>query len=115
MKAVEAAVEGGLADGIVDDVDAFASGEALDLSFEVLLGVENHVGCACLAGELGFGLGGNSCDDARANACGDLSEEQADTAGSGMHQRRVAFFKRIGGERKIVRGHSLQQGCGRAL
>src|ERR1700684_227833 len=101
MKAVEAAVAGGLADGIVDDVDAFASGEALDLSFEVLLGVENHVGCACLAGELGFGLGGDGGDDAGSDASSDLREEQANAAGSSMHQRRVAFFKRIGGEGQI--------------
>jgi len=50
----QAAIEGGLADGIVDDGDAFAGGEFADFRGEVFLGVEDgFVGAGC-AGERGF-------------------------------------------------------------
>ncbi len=114
-QAVEAPLKGGLAHRVVDHVDALAAGEALDLGFEVLLGVEDHVGGAGLARELGLGWGGDGSDDARADACSHLREQQAHAAGSGVHQRRVAGFQRKGGVGKIVRGHALQHGGGGLL
>ena len=55
-QAVEALLKGRLAHRVVDHVNALAAGEPLDLRLEVLLGVENHLGGAGLARELGFGL-----------------------------------------------------------
>jgi hypothetical protein len=51
--------------------------QALDPLHEVLPRVENHLVGAGLAGELGFLLGGDGPDDARAAHLGDLAEEQA--------------------------------------
>ena len=75
---------------VVDYIDALAAGEALDLGLEVLLGIENHVGGAGFARELSLGLGGDGSDDARADARRDLRKQQADAAGAGVHQGRVA-------------------------
>ena len=100
---------------VVDHVDALAAGEALDLGLEVLLGVENHVGGAGFARELGLCLGGDGGDDARADARCDLREQQADTAGAGVHQRGVARLERVGGVSEIMRGHALEHGGGGVL
>ena len=82
---------------------------------KVLLGVENHVGGAGFAGELGFGRRGDGGDDAGADVFGDLGEEQADATGPGMNQGRVSRLEREDGTGEVVGGHSLQHGGGGLL
>ena len=67
-QAVEAAVEGVLADGVVDDVDALAVGDALRLLDEVLLGVEDHLIRPGPLGELSLLLGPGGPDHGCARA-----------------------------------------------
>src|SRR5262249_41866512 len=70
VEAVEAAIEGGPADRVVDDVDAFVVGEVARLGDEILLGVEDDVVGAGLAGELCLGFGADRANDAGAALLG---------------------------------------------
>src|ERR1700738_2101294 len=95
-KAVEAAVETGLADGVIDHVHTLVAGESLHLGDKVLLGVENYLGGPRLARKLSFLRSGDGGDDARADAGCHLRQQQPDTAGAGVHQRGVSGFERKG-------------------
>src|ERR1035441_976727 len=111
-EAVEALLERGFADGVVHDIDTFAISDALDPAVELLLSVENYIGGAGLAGEFGFGGRGDSGDDAGAQARGHLGEQQANAAGTGMHQSRVSGLEREGGIGEVMSGHALEHGRG---
>jgi hypothetical protein len=62
-KTVEAFIKGGLAYRVVDYVDSLPFCNFLDLSFEVLLGVENDIGGAGFTGELSLCWRGDGGDD----------------------------------------------------
>src|SRR5258707_6505597 len=63
---LEILVERRLPDAVVDDVDSKAAGQPLGLSLEVLLGIEDHLVSAGLAGQLRLLPRANRTDDARA-------------------------------------------------
>ncbi len=65
--------------------------------------------------ELGFGLGGDGGDDARAQPRRHLREQEAHTACACVHQRGVASLERKRGMAEIMRGHALEHGGSRAL
>src|ERR1035441_3596759 len=64
---VEAFLKRGLADGIVDHVDATSTGEAPGLHVELLLRIEDDFVGAGLARDLGFLRGGYGAQDAGAD------------------------------------------------
>ena len=107
-QAIQALVERRLADRIVDDLNALAAGDPLDLFLEVLARVEHDVVGARLARELRLLVGRHRRDDARAAQLRDLREQQADAAGARVHEARVAGLQRIGGAGEVVRGHALE-------
>src|ERR1035437_5138861 len=112
---VEAFLKRGLTDGIVDHVDAAATGEASGLDVELLLGVEDDfVGAGC-ARELGLLRGGNGAEDAGADVLGHLHRQSAGAARGGMHEAGVAGFQRKRGVGEIVSGHALKHGGGRCV
>ena len=106
--AVEALLEGGLADGVVVDLHALAVGQPLHLGHDVLLRVEDHVVGTRAARQLGLVVRGDGADHACAPQLRHLAEEEADTAGGGMHETGVALLQRIRRAREIVRGQTLQ-------
>ena len=115
LETEEGLVEGGLADGVVDDGEAFAGGEVFDLVGEVGPGVENGVVGAGFAGELGLGFGRDGGEDAGSERFGDLGKEEAGAAGSGVDEDGVAGLDGIGGVGEVVGGHALEEGGGGLL
>src|SRR5882672_8762416 len=65
FETVEALVEGGSADGIVNHVHALAAGDLFHFREKIRLRVKNKLICAGLSRELGLGFRGH-----RANHCG---------------------------------------------
>ena len=76
------------------------------------MGVENYIGSAGFAGELGLGGRGNGGDDAGADARGHLGEQQAYAARAGMNQCRVSCLERECGIGEVMGGHALKHGRG---
>src|SRR5207248_782121 len=107
-QAVDAALPRVLANGVVDDLQALATGDALHFRGEVLPRVEDRLVGAGLPRELGLLFGGHGADHLRTAQARDLAEDQADAARRGVHQTGVTLLQRIRGAREIVRGHALQ-------
>ena len=97
-----------LAHGVVDDVDAFAARDTVRLLDEVLLGVEDDLVGPRLPGELRLLLGACGPDHGRPPQLRDLDEKEPDTAGRGVHERRLAFLQREGAVRQVVCRHPLE-------
>ncbi len=111
-QAVQAFLERGLADRVIDDVDAASAGQALDLGFEVGLRVEDHVVGAGVASQLGLGRRRGGADHTRADVVRGLAQQQPDAAGCRMHERRLAWLEGPDVSHQHVHGHRLQsQSC----
>ena len=83
---LEALVEGGPPHRIVDHLQPAATRQALHLGDEILLGVENDVAGSRLAGEHRLLRGRCRADHRRADARGDLAEQEPDASGRRMHE-----------------------------
>ena len=107
-QAVQALVECGLADRIVDHVHTFAARQPFRLGFEILLGVEDRVLSTRLFGKLRLFFGRDGADHVRAHPPGDLDDEQSQSACRGMDQRRVSAAERERAVGQVMRRHALQ-------
>ena len=87
---VQALLEGGGANGVVDDIDTFAVGQPFGFGFEVLFGVEDDFVGSRVSCELGFGLRRDRADYAGADILRELRDEQARSACRRVHERSVA-------------------------
>src|SRR5450756_759936 len=77
---VEAFLKRGLADGIVDHIDAAATGEAPRFHVELLLGIKDDFVGAGIARDLRLLHGGNGAQDAGAKVLGHLHRQSAGAA-----------------------------------
>ena len=111
-QAVETLFESRLADRVVHHIDPFAMREALDLGFEILLGVEDHIGGASFARQLRLGGGRDSRNDSRTDARSHLRQQQTHAARTRVYQYSFAGLQRVGGIGQVMRGHALQHGGG---
>ena len=79
-----------------------------DFRREVDVVVEDDVVGAGAARERGLLAGADGGDDARAGGLEHLGEEEADAAGSGVHERDVAGLRLAAAVDEVVRRHALQ-------
>lgn len=108
-------LEGGFADGVVDDGEATTVGEFFDARGEVFASVEDYFvssGRACKSSLL---FGGDGGEDAGAECLGHLDEEQAGAACTGVDEDLVATLDGIGGVGEVVGGDALSEGGGGLL
>src|SRR5215469_12825685 len=110
----ERLLEGSLADGVVDDVEALG-GQLLDASGEVLAGIEDDFVGSGLSGEFGLLIGGDGGKDAGPEGFGNLSKQETDAAGSSVDEDVVTGTNRIGRVGQVVGGHALKHRGGRLL
>ena len=92
-QAVERFQEGVPADRIVDDRQLVAAGDPFDLGDEILARIDDRVGAAMGARELGFFVGADGADHRRAERLGPLADDQPDAARRGMDQDRLARLR----------------------
>jgi hypothetical protein len=114
-KTLERLLNGGLADGVVDDGEAFTAGDFMDAANEVFTGVEDDVVGSGLAGECGFLFCRHGGDHVDAETLGDLDEEKTCSAGAGVDKYLVAELGDEGGEEQVVGGHALEERGGSLL
>jgi hypothetical protein len=107
-QAVQAHLERGLADRVVDDVYASLAGDALHRLVERLFRVEDDVVRAGGACDLGLRVGRDRADDARAEHLRRLHEKAAGAAGGRMHEAGIALLQRVGRMREVMRRHPLK-------
>ena len=87
-------LEGRLADRIVDHRHALPARDLAHALDEILLGVDDRMIAAVCARDLGLFLAADGADHGRAEMLRPLAHDQADTAGRGMDQDRVAGLDR---------------------
>ena len=87
---VDRALVGRAADAVVDDRHAGPVGDLPDPGRDVLAGVDDGVLAAVRHGDGGLRVRGDAADDLDAEQARPLREEQADPAGRGVQQHRVA-------------------------
>ena len=110
-QALQRVLKGSLADGVVDDGEAFGH-DFLHRIDEALLRVKHDVVGAGFAGESGLLFGRDGRDHARAEHLEHLRDEQADAAGARVREHGVAALHAVGVMHEVVRGEALQQNGG---
>ena len=105
----EAGVEHRLADAVVHHVERARPGDLGDRLGEVDVAVEDHVIGAGGARELGLLGGSDRGEHLGAQALGDLDQEQADAAGTGVDETAAARREWIGVGGEVVGGHALER------
>ena len=114
-KTGQAGLERRGAHAVVDGRDTIAVGQLADAGPElcgaplVVAGIVEHLHRTGLPGQFGFVRGRYRRDHRGREAGCPLREDQADTAGPGMHQHGVALLHRIRRLDQVVRCHTLQQ------
>ena len=111
-QAADALIESGLAYSVIHGPYALAVGSLFNLFSEVLLGVQDHVVCAGLLGQLGLLLGGHGGENEPAQLLDHLGQKQTHAAGPSVDDHSVAFLHSVGGVAQIVGGHTLKDGRG---
>ncbi len=106
----EGLVEGGLAYGVVDGVEAGAGGEGLNFCSEVFVGVEDDFVGSGFAGELSLFFVRDGSEDTRSEGLGHLGEQETDASGTGVDENLIARVDGIGRVRKVMGGHALKYG-----
>ena len=109
-QAGDALVEGVLPHGVVDYVDALASGGLLGLLCEVLLRVVNHHVGSSVLGKSGLRRGGHGSDGGCADVLGQLNEKQAHSTCPRVYQASLTGLQLVGAHHQIVGRHALQEG-----
>ena len=104
---IQAALESGLRDRIVNHVHTAAFGKALHL-----IGVNDGFVAAVLARDARFLFGRYGAEHVRAEHLRHLHDETAGAARRRVHQAGVASLQRKRGMRQVMRRHALQQGRG---
>src|SRR5580765_8740523 len=87
FETIEALVESGSADGIVNHVHALAAGDLFHLREKIRLRVENKLIRAGLARELGLGFRGHRADHSGAAHFGKLNQQESHASRCGMNER----------------------------
>ena len=98
---------------VEDNLDPFTVGKPANLSFKVLLSVENDVICSRAARHFSFLASRNGGVDVHPQAFEHLDDQQTHAARPGVYQRPVARMQRHDVVHQEMGGHGLQQG-GRA-
>ena len=104
---VQTLFERRLAHRVIHHIHAFAAGQPFRLRLKINLRIKNDFVGSRRSRQLGFFLGRNRRNHARPNVVRHLHQQQPNSAGSGMNQRRLAFLQRIRVMRKVVRRHPL--------
>src|SRR5437016_11876253 len=95
-QAVEALIERGLTNRIVDNMNPLVVREPLDLGLEIDLCVEDDLVRAGRTRQERLLLGRNRAKHPRATLFCELDDQPSGTARSGMHQNIITEFDRIG-------------------
>ena len=99
--------EGGLADAVIDDVDAPAPGRFAHLCHPVFVARVEGVGGAVGLGARDFFIRAGERDDFCAERAAPLDQQRADAAGCGMDQDGVALLYLKGLAQQEMRGGGL--------
>ncbi len=110
----EGLVEGGLAYGVVDGVEAWTVGDFFYFGGKVFLCVEDDLVGTGVAGERCLLLGRDGGEDAGAERLRHLNKKETGAAGPGVDEDFIARPYGVGGVGEVVGGHALQDG-GRSL
>ncbi len=105
-----------LADAVKDDRHALAAGQRLDPLNEVLAGVDDRVRAAVRLRERRLLVRAHRADHRDAKRASPLAGDEADAAGGGMEQDRLASREPTRLPKQVLDRESLQhQRCGRAV
>jgi hypothetical protein len=112
---IDGRIKGILADGIIGRLNAGAVGDVAYLGDDILVTVQDRMIAAIGPRQFGLFLRADTADHRRSHVFGPLTEDQANTAGGGIDQYRVAGLNGISAVAKIMRRQALQHHCRRRL
>ena len=114
-EAIQRSLECFLAHRVVDHRQSLALGDPAHPVGEVLLGIDDRMVAAMVAGQFRFLPAADGADDGRAQMLGPLAKDQPDPAGGGVDQDGISFLDPVGLAQEVADSHTLEHHRRRGL